>query len=339
MQIMGYMIVDKIAHIRLLCKKVLPAVYDESLSYMEGLAKLTFKLNETITSVNALNDNVETLNDSVIDLNNRVTNVENTLATSLDNLQKELDAAIAENNAKVDAKLAEVDAELVNVDARVTALEQGIDDRFNGLEARINKAIKDLTVLVQEELNIINEMYVKFEQDMKDYVEEEIRKALENIPDLTNIYVIDPTTGELSKVQYAINNIFIFSAYNAFTVDEWNELGMSVSKANSIMVKSIPRGLTIYEWLHDAKRILLTQVLPSIAEKFAYPHTFVFDYLSGTKVWHDRNVDINQQLIAASGCYCCDELVTIGFSCDEIIGFNLTYFDYVMRANKLMTRA
>lgn len=339
MQIMGYMIVDKIAHIRLLCKKVLPAVYDESLSYMEGLAKLTFKLNETITSVNALNDNVDTLNDSVIDLNNRVTNVENTLATTLDNLQKELDAAIAENNAKVDAKLAEVDAELVNVDARVTALEQGIDDRFNELEARINKAIRDLTVLVQEELNVINDMYAKFEQDMKDYVEEEIRKALENIPDLTNIYVIDPTTGKLSKVQDAINNIFIFSAYNAFTVDEWNELGMSISEANSIMVKSIPRGLTIYEWLRDAKRILLTQVLPSVAEKFAYPHTFVFDYLSGTKVWHDRNVDINQQLIAASGCYCCDELVTLGFSCDEIIGFNLTYFDYVMRANKLMVRA
>ena len=339
MQIMGYMIVDKIAHIRLLCKKVLPAVYDESLSYMEGLAKLTFKLNETITSVNALNDNVDTLNDSVIDLNNRVTNVENTLATTLDNLQKELDAAIAENNAKVDAKLAEVDAELVNVDARVTALEQGIDDRFNELEARINKAIRDLTVLVQEELNVINDMYAKFEQDMKDYVEEEIRKALENIPDLTNIYVIDPTTGKLSKVQDAINNIFIFSAYNAFTVDEWNELGMNISEANSIMVKSIPRGLTIYEWLRDAKRILLTQVLPSVADKFAYPHTFVFDYLSGTKVWHDRNVDINQQLIAASGCYCCDELVTMGFSCDEIIGFNLTYFDYVMRANKLMVRA
>lgn len=333
------MIVDKITHIRLLCKKVLPAVYDESLSYMEGLAKLTFKLNETITSVNALNDNVDTLNDSVIDLNNRVTNVENTLATTLDNLQKELDAAIADNNAKVDAKLAEVDAELVNVDARVTALEQGIDDRFNELEARINKAIRDLTVLVQEELNLINDVYAKFEQDMKDYVEEEIRKALENIPDLTNIYVIDPTTGKLSKVQVAINNIFIFSAYNAFTVDEWNELGMNISEANSIMVKSIPRGLTIYEWLRDAKRILLTQVLPSVAEKFAYPHTFVFDYLGGAKIWHDRNVDINQQLIAASGCYCCDELVTMGFNCDEIIGFNLTYFDYVMRANKLMVRA
>lgn len=339
MQIMGYMIVDKITHIRLLCKKVLPAVYDESLSYMEGLAKLTFKLNEVITSVNALNDNVDTLNDSVIDLNNRITIVENTLATTLDNLQRELDAAIAENNAKVDAKLAEVDAELVNVDARVTALEQSIDSRLNQIEENVNREIHALETLVREEIVLIHNMYIQFEAEMRDYVEEKIREALEKIPDLTNIYVVDPTTGKLSKVQDAINNIFIFSAYNAFTVDEWNELGMSINEANSIMVKSIPRGLTIYEWLRDAKRILLTQVLPNVAEKFAYPHTFVFDYLSGAKVWHDRNVDINQQLIAASGCYCCDELVTMGFSCDEIIGFNITYFDYVMRANKLMVRA
>ena len=335
---MAYMIVDKIAHIRLLCKKVLPAVYDESLSYLEGLAKLTAKLNESIDSVNALNDNVGVLNDSVIDLNNRVTNVEDTLATTLDNLQKELDEAIAENNAKVDAKLAEVDAELVNVDARVTALEEGIDAKFAQFETEINKAIHDLTILVNEEISIINELYKTFEQDMKDYVEEEIRKALEQIPDLTNIYVIDPTTGKLSKVQDAINNIFIFSAYNAFTVDEYNELGMNINELNRIMVKSIPRGMTIYEWLRDAKRILLTQVIPTIAEKFAYPHTFVFNYLNGNKIWHDKNVDINQQLIAASGCYCCDELVTMGFSCDEIIGFNISCFDYVMRANKLMVR-
>ena len=336
---MGYMIVDKIHNIRFLCKKVLPAVYNDSLSYMEGLAKLTKKLNESIDAVNALNDNVGVLNESVIDLNARVTSVEDTLNGVLDEIRKELDEVIAGYDDKIDAKLAEVDAELVNVDARVTALEEGIDAKFAEFESEINKAIHDLTLLVNEEISIINELYKTFEQDMKDYVEEKIREALEQIPDLTNVFVIDPTTGKLSKIQDAINNIFIFSAYNAFTVDELNELGMSIDDAKRIMVKSIPRGMTIYEWLRDAKKVLLTQVLPSVAEKFAYPHTFVFDYLSGSKVWHDRNVDINQQLIAASGCYCCDEIVTLGFSCDEIIGFDVTCFEYVMRANKLMVRA
>lgn len=333
-----YAIIDRISAIRVRCNKILPATYGESLSYMEAIAKLVYKVNETIEAVNGLNGNVDALNDSVIDINKRVTSVENTLSSFLDDIERQFQEITQEYDRKIDAKLGEVDVKLAEVDARVTNLEQGIDKRFDELEATINQSIHELTMLVNEELHVINEMYVKFEADMKDYVEEKIREALKQIPDLTNIYVIDPTTGKLSKVQDAINNIFIFSAYNAFTVDEWNELGMNISEANSIMIKSIPRGLTIYEWLRDAKRILLTQVLPSVAEKFAYPHTFVFDYLNGAKVWHDRNVDINQQLIASSGCYCCDELVTMGFSCDEIIGFNLTYFDYVMRANKLMVR-
>lgn len=306
---------------------------------METIAKLAYKVNETIEAVNGLNANVDALNDSVIDINNRVTNVENTLSSFLDEIERQFQEITQEYDRKIDAKLGEVDVKLAEVDARVTNLEQGIDKRFDELEATINKSIHELTMLVNEELHVINEMYVKFEADMKDYVEEKIREALSQIPDLTNIYVIDPTTGKLSKVQDAINNIFIFSAHFAFTVDELNELGLTVDDANKIMVKSIPRGMTIYEWLSSGKKILVTQLAPRIAEKFAYPHSFVFDYLMGNKVWHDRNVDINQQLIASSGCYCCDELITMAFTCDEIIAFDISCFDYNLRANKLMVRA
>ena len=336
---MAYIDVNKLTHIRFMCHKVLPAVYDESLSYLEGLSKLTNKLNETIDSVNALNDDAEFLNDSVVNLNTRVTTVENTLNTFLAQIEREFEALTKEYDRKIDAKLAEVDAELVDVDKRVTALEKGIDERFENLEAQINKAIADLTHLINEQLHIINEMYVIFEEDMKVYVDDEIKKAIAQIPDLTNINVIDPTTGKLSKVQDVINNLFIFSAKEAFTIDEWNELGMDINTANSIMVKSIPRGLTAYEWLREAKKILVTQVVPAIAEKFAYPHSIVLDYLSGSKVWHDRNVDINQQLIAASGCYSCDEINTLGFTCDEINAFNITCNDYILKANSIMVSA
>lgn len=341
-----YAIIDRISAIRVRCNKILPATYGESLSYMEAIAKLAYKVNETIEAVNGLNDNVDALNDSVLNLNTRITNVENTLSSFLDDIEKQFEEITKEYDRKIDAKLgevdvklAEVDAELVNVDARVTALEQGIDKRFDELEEKLNRSIHELTILVNEELHVINEMYVKFEADMRDYVEEKIREALSQIPDLTNIYVIDPTTGKLEKVQDVINNIFMFSAHFAFTVDELNELDLTIDETNDIMVKSIPRGMTIYEWLSSAKKILVTQVAPAIAEKFAYPHSFVFDYLSGNKVWHDRNVDVNQQLIASSGCYSCDELVTMAFTCDEIIAFDISYFNYNMRANKLMVRA
>ena len=326
-----------------MCHKVLPAVYDESLSYLESVAKLTNKVNETIDSVNALNDNVDVLNDSVTELNARVETIESEISSFEQqittqfnqlsvNLNNEVDAKLAENTAKVDAKLAEVDGKFASLEQQQIAFENSVREQLGSLE-------RELRALLSAEIEHINEMYAKFEADMRWYIYEEIQKALECIPDLTNIYIIDPTTGKLSKVQDVINNIFTFSAYNALTVDEFNALELTINELNSIMVKSIPSGLTIYEWLRDAKKILLSQFEPSKVETFAYPHTFVHNYLDGSKVWHDRNVDINQQLIASSGCYSCDELVTMAFTVNEIIGFNINCYQFVMRANSLMVRS
>ena len=335
---MAYLDVAKLTHIRFMCHKVMPAVYDESLSYLEGLAKLTFKLNETIDNVNALDDNVEYLNDSVIDINDRVIVMEHTLDTFLSDIEKEFEELTKKYDAEIDAKLKEVDDEMVEIDARVTALEDSLDAKFIEFEARINALIRDLTILVNAELKVIRDMYTLFEIQMKEYVEEEIKKALEQIPDLTNIYVIDPSTGKLSKVQDAINNIFDFSLYYAFTIDEVNELGMSIDEVNKIIVNYIPKGMSVRQWLHDAKKILLTQVDVIKAKKFAYPHSFVFDYLKGILVWHDKNVDLNNQLISVAGCYSCDELNTLAFTIDEVNDFNITCANYNLKGNMIMVR-
>ena len=335
---MAYIDVAKLAHIRFMCHKILPATYDESLSYMEGLAKLVFKLNETIDNVNALDDNVSMLNDSVVNIDNRVSAMESQLDTFLSDIEKEFEELTKEFDKEIDAKLKEVDDEMAEIDARVSALEASLDAKFVEFEAKINALIRELTNLVNSELKVIRDMYTLFEIEMKEYVEEEVRKALEQIPDLTTIYVIDPTTGKLSKVQDALNNVFDFNLYNALTIDEVNELGMDINTINLIMVNSIPRGMKIREWLHDAKRILLTQVVPNIAEKFAYPHTFVFNYLTGSKVWHDKNVDLNNQLISVAGCYSCDELNTMAFTIDEVNAFELSCYDYNLKGNMVMVR-
>lgn len=47
---------NKIPYFRFFCQKVLPAVYDDSLSYYELLCKLVAKLNEVIESTNGVTD-------------------------------------------------------------------------------------------------------------------------------------------------------------------------------------------------------------------------------------------------------------------------------------------
>lgn len=52
---------DKLKHFRFWCQKVLPLVYDDSLSYYEVLCKVVKYLNNMITDVNGIIDDVDGL--------------------------------------------------------------------------------------------------------------------------------------------------------------------------------------------------------------------------------------------------------------------------------------
>lgn len=324
-----YTIIDKIASIRVCCTKILPAVYGESLSYMEAIAKLCYKVNETINAVNGLNDNVDVLNDSVIELNNRLTAVEGEIdgfEQAVNQRFNELETSI---NASVDAKLAEVDKTINDVKAEQEKFEHDVTNRINNLE-------QTLTTIINDELAYLNQRYASLAEDLRKYVEEKVEEAISDIPDLTTIYVIDPTTGTLAKVQDAINNIFYFELIEALTIDEYNRLQLTVNELNGLMVDSIPRGFTIKEWLTRAKYLLVKQLDIARVDFLAYPHSAVWDYLAGNKVWHNRNVDINQMLIQIAGGYSCGELNSLSITMQDIEDAEISCINYVLNANAVL---
>ena len=59
---------------RFWCQKVLPTVYDDSLSYYELLTKVVYYLNENTTDLETVNSNVESLYNSYVELQNYVNN-------------------------------------------------------------------------------------------------------------------------------------------------------------------------------------------------------------------------------------------------------------------------
>lgn len=340
---MAYTSVAKIANIRLKLHKVLPAVYDESLSYLEGLAKLTFKVNETIDSVNALNDNVSALNDSVTDLDSRVTKVEGEIDTFEQEVERRFAELMSEIDAKVDLKLAEVDAHMDAIDVRIDVLENSVNAKIAELEDYVRTTLANIedefTRILNEALSSLDERFGRYTEEMTKYIKKEIDDALAKIPEITSVMVIDPTNGFLVPIQTALYNIVEYASYGALTVDEFNRLGLTVNELNSLMVNYIPRGFTCTEWMKKGKDLLLKQLDAEKVEEFARPHEIVRDYLDGTKVWHDRNVDINWMMWATSGCYSCDELAALEFTVDEIIAFNCSCEDFELRGNSIMVRS
>lgn len=63
-----------LVNFRFWCQKVLPLVYDDSLSYYEILGKMVVQLNDVIDNVNADTENVLTLKDAFLELQTYVNN-------------------------------------------------------------------------------------------------------------------------------------------------------------------------------------------------------------------------------------------------------------------------
>lgn len=79
------------------CYKVLPLVYDESLSYYEVLCKAMEKINEIITSQNQTNENVTELQNAFNELKNYVDNYFTNLDVQ-EEINKKLDAMLTDGS-------------------------------------------------------------------------------------------------------------------------------------------------------------------------------------------------------------------------------------------------
>ena len=68
---------------RFWCQKVLPLVYDDSLSYYEVLCKVIDYLNNLITDTNAIVENVNELSDALKEVQEWINNYDTSFAKSI----------------------------------------------------------------------------------------------------------------------------------------------------------------------------------------------------------------------------------------------------------------
>lgn len=142
------MIGNKISPFKFWCQKVLPTVYDDSLSYYEVLNKVTEFLNEVITQMNTLTENVENYETELTaeweQYKTELTAAWNEYKTYIDNYFDNLDVQEEINN-KLDAMAldgtltslvmpffntykAEIDAVVNTQNEAITTLEARVDE-------------------------------------------------------------------------------------------------------------------------------------------------------------------------------------------------------------------
>ena len=73
----------KIRGVRFWCQKVLPLVYDDSLSYYEVLCGIRHKLNELIEQYNAMTDVIESIQEAIDKINEWIDNFDTSIIESI----------------------------------------------------------------------------------------------------------------------------------------------------------------------------------------------------------------------------------------------------------------
>lgn len=86
------MIDNRLEKLRFWCQKVLPTIYDDSLSYYELLNKVVEHLN---TTVEAVDDAIDEINSFETSVNSSIEEFENSVNASIDEFEEEVNTSVA----------------------------------------------------------------------------------------------------------------------------------------------------------------------------------------------------------------------------------------------------
>lgn len=227
-------------------QKILPAVYDDILSYEDQVAKLTYSMNEVITAVNTIPDQIlEALKP-----------FESEFRAELSSMKLYVDTETASARRYVDDNISmmqnELDVFKTDMINRQVSFEQGINVTINEFSKKIEKEIADfennvylmIIDIIAEIDTRFNEMKVYFdgkfavEHQWTVEVLNDLQKQIDDLVfKLPDMY--DPTRGKKNPVATTIHNVYNADRYYGIGASEFDDVGMTAGEFEGKGVKAL----------------------------------------------------------------------------------------------------
>lgn len=184
------------------CQKVLPAVYDDSLSYYESICKLVHKINELIEWTDLFD--VDTITQKVLDT------VRAELKDTIDELYTYIDNGDTTLNEKI-----------TQVDNRIDTKYKELDNKYTDITNDLSKELSDLTDTVY---NLNTEVYA--------YISLEIERLKDFISKYAcnNIKCYNPVNGKNESICNVLNSLYDALRYCGITANEFDDLGLTCNQ-------------------------------------------------------------------------------------------------------------
>lgn len=191
--------------LRYWCHKILPLVYDDSLSYYEVLCKTSAKLNEVIDSTNGL---LDTWNDYKNDIDTAFGNYKKVIQDEFDKLSSAIGTEFTAYKTSLDRQIADAfatqDAKLTAQDAKLGEMQTNINDFIS----HYNDVVDNIPSMVVDAVNKWFANTTNYDNVIADLAGSiQGLKHFDTVPALINSRYADITPGEICVcVNYLVDD-------------------------------------------------------------------------------------------------------------------------------------
>lgn len=204
------------------CQKVLPLVYDESLSYYEVLCKLSEYIEDVIKRLDTLENDLPNTINSMID--SKLESFKKEFATMFEQEIANIRKEFTDLQAKIEQELKEYeDATTEKIQKmlnEIKTFKDKINSEIIAINLNISKIIEDFSNY-KKNMDKIFEINM---QELKKYIDE-------HITEITRLYVKDPYDGQIKDVQIVLNEIVERQNYGyGLTATEYDNLQLTASQ-------------------------------------------------------------------------------------------------------------
>lgn len=216
---------NDIAPLTIKLKSILPLTFSDCMTLYEQLCRIEYKMNEVIETVNSFGDDFT------------------------DYVDKQVNDLRNELNIKFDALQIKVDAQLADNETKMKALEMFVENAIDEQQTWVIKKINELTININNQLNYLRQYVDAQDGKLKTYIDEEIQKVIDMIPEIQKVMVINPITGKLEVLQDVLNYMTWVFKYYALTAQEYDNLYLNASDYDD-------RGLSAFDYDIYGKKLL-----------------------------------------------------------------------------------
>ncbi len=204
-------------------QKVLPTSYDDSLTYLEELGQLQYKINECIDVINTVSEDWDEMQENFETLRIQVQELQSTVDGLEEELKEYVDAHMEETKDELIEMISTFETEIngkmqtltENINAEIDTFESSVNNQLVDIRNTVQAMSSNLTHYIDNKVEILE---IKHDADIA-ALNNRIDTLVLEYPDILN-----PTNGLYEDINKVIEDVYSLARTEAITCTEFDNL-------------------------------------------------------------------------------------------------------------------